>query len=225
MNKLDTKHPSLTLSSTTQPAPWTRSHRPDVRSGEPRPQPARRLIVLVPFLESDLSAVTRRVWELANATGARVQFLGLYSDAIQELSLRRQLANMSAMVNDGKVSAEAEVILGNDWVEILKPRWQIGDLVVCFAEQRVGLLRKPLSQVLLSDLNVPLFILSDLYHDPHSNWPKQIAAWMGSIAIIVGFFVLQLKIDHLAKDWTIVLQLLSVLVEFWMIWVWNSLFG
>jgi hypothetical protein len=207
MTKLDTKNPSLTSSSMTQPA--------------------RRLIVLIPYLEIDLGPIAHRVWELANATGARVQFLALYSDAIQELSLRRQLVNMSAMVNDGKVAAEAEVIFGKNWVDVVKPRWQAGDLVVCFAEQRVGLSRKPLSQILLSDLDVPLFIISGLYpqNDSRSNWATQIAAWIGSIAIIFGFFMLQVKIDHLAKDWAqMVLLLLSIPVEVWIIWVWNRLF-
>lgn len=193
----------------------------------PHLQPARRLIVLVPRLDADLTAATRRVWELANATDAHIQFLGLYSDPAQEPSLRRELVTMSAMVKDGRVSAEAIVIFGKDWVAVVKSRWQAGDTVVCFDEQRVGLSRKPLSQVLLSDLDVPLYILSGLYpqNDSHSNWTAQLVAWIGSLAIILGFLVLQVKTIPLAKDWTIVLQLLSIPVEAWSIWVWNSLVG
>ncbi len=222
MNKLNSKHQSLTLSSASRSDPST---LPSV-AGQ-RLEPARRLIVLVPCLDADLTAVARRVWELANAADAHIQFLGLYSDPAQEPRLRRELVTMSAMVKDGRVSAEADVIFGRDWVDAVKTRWQAGDMVVCFDEQRVGLLRKPLSQILQSDLNVPLYILSGLYprNDSRSNWPAQIAAWTGSIAIILGFFVLQIKIDHLAKDWAIVLQLLSLPVEVWMIWVWNSLVG
>lgn len=220
MNKLDSGSRSLTLSSASQSDPSTRSGR--------RLEPARRLIVLVPYFEADLIPATRRIWELADAMGARVQFISLYSDATQESSLRRGLTTMSAMVKDGRVSAEAEVIFGKDWVEVVRSRWQAGDMVVCFAEQHVGLLRKPLSQILQSDLNVPLYILSGLYpqNDSRSNWLAQIAAWTGSIAIIFGFFVLQVKIDHLVKDWThIILLMLSIPVEVWMIWIWNSLFG
>ncbi|RJP50855.1 MAG: hypothetical protein C4586_05150 [Anaerolineaceae bacterium] len=190
-------------------------------------QPARRLIVLVPRLDADLTAATRRVWELADATGAHVQFLGLYNDPAQEPSLRRELVTMSAMVKDGRVSAEANVILGKDWVAVVKSRWQAGDTVVCFDEQRVGLSRRPLSQILQSDLDVPLYILSGLYpqNDSRSNWPAQAAAWIGSLAIILGFLALQVKTIHLAKEWTITLQLLSIPLEAWSIWVWNSLVG
>ena len=177
MNKLDSKPRSLILSSASQSDSSTRSHRPNVLSGGQRLEPARRLIVLVPYLEADLTPAARRIWELANVMGACVQLIGLYTDASQEPSLRRGLVTMSAMVNDGKVSAEAEIIFGKDWVEAVKSRWQPGDLVVCFSEQRVGLLRKPLSQILQTDLDVPLFIFSRLYpqNDSRSNWATQIA--------------------------------------------------
>ncbi|MDO9302785.1 MAG: hypothetical protein Q7T89_15470, partial [Anaerolineales bacterium] len=140
---------------------------------------------------------------------------------------RRELVTLSAMVKDDRVSAEADVIFGKDWVNVVKTRAQPGDMVVCFAEQRVGLSRKSLSQILQSDLNMPIYILSDLYRQnaSHSNWLAQIAVWTGSIVIILGFFVLQANIYRLAKDWAhIVLLLLSIPFELWMIWVWNSLF-
>jgi len=114
MNKLDVSPPALTVS----PASFSSL------------EPVRRLIVLVPTLEADLILVTRRVWELANTTDAHVQFLGLYSDPSQEPSLRRELVTMSAMVNDGRVSAEADAVFGKDWVDVVKTYYQAGDMVV-----------------------------------------------------------------------------------------------
>ncbi len=212
MNKIDVSPPALTIS----PASF------------PDPRPVRRLIVLVPSLEIDSILITRRVWELANTTGARVQFLGLYSNPAQEPSLRRELITMSAMVNNGNVSAKAEVAFGKNWFDIVKTRFQTGDMVVCLAEHRVGVSRRLLSQMLQSDLNVPLYILSDLYPQGnlHSKWLPQIAAWAGSIAVILGFFFLQARINHLANDWPYTaLLLISIPIEFWMILGWNSLFG
>lgn len=196
-------------------------------ASQPDPEPAHRLIVLVPSLEVDLIVVTQRVWELANATGAHVKFISLCNDAAQEPSLRRELATMSAIVKDGNISAEAEVVSGRNWVEVVKTRRQAGDIVVCCAEQRAGLMQRPLSQILQSDLDMPLYILTGLYSQnvSHSNRLTQIFAWIGFIAIIAGFFLLQAKIDQLAKDWTTVLQLLTTAIEFWLIWAWNNLFG
>jgi hypothetical protein len=185
----------------------------------------RRFIVLVPCLEVDLTPVTHRVWELAKAPGAHVKLLGLCNDETQEPSLRRRLVTMCAIVNYGNVSAEAEVTFGNDWVDAVKSRRQAGDMVVCFAEQRAGLLQRPLSQILQSDLDIPLYILSGLYppKDSSSRWLVRAAAWIGSIAIIAGFFVLQTRIS-LLTDWSqTILMLLSTAVEVWAIWIWNSL--
>jgi hypothetical protein len=87
-------------------------------------------------------------------------------------------------------------------------------------------MQRPLSQILQSDLDMPLYILSGLYpqNDTRSNWLTQTFAWIGFIAIIAGFFMLQVKIDQLVKDWAIIFQLLTTAVEFWLIWVWNNLF-
>jgi len=196
-------------------------------ASQPDPEPARRLLVLVPSPEADLTSATQRIWELANASGAQVKFLGLCNDATQEPSLRRKLVTMTAIVNDGRVSAEAEVMGGKNWVEVVKSRWQPGDTVVCFDQQRMGILQKPLSQILRSDLNIPLYILSGLepYKNPRSNWLTGVATWIGLALIILGFFFLQARIELLTKDGTrTALLLLTVGVEFWAITFWNSLF-
>lgn len=211
MNKLDVNPPAITISHASFP---------DL-------QPARRLIVLVPSLDVDSASLTRRVWELANVTGAHIQFLSLYSDVTQEPGLRRELVTMAAMVKDDMVSAEAVAVFGKDWVDVVKTRSHIGDVVVCLADHRVGLSRRLLSQILQSDLRLPLFILSDLNprSDSRSTWQSHFASWVGSAAIVLGFFFLQAKMEPLATDWMhTALLMISILVEFWMILGWNSLF-
>ena len=130
---------------------------------------AHRLIVLVPDADLDYVTATRRVWELANELNTDIQFIGLYKDVARESSLRRQLATMTAMVQDGKVSAEAKVELGNNWVNVVKSNWRTGDMIVCFAEQHAGLLYRPLSQILQSNLEAPIYILSGLYPQNQSR--------------------------------------------------------
>ena len=48
-----------------------------------------------------------------------------------------------------------------------------------------------------------------------------------SIAIIAGFFILQVRINLISQETghQTVLMLLSTAVEFWLIWFWNNLFG
>lgn len=187
--------------------------------------PVRRLIVLVPA-DSDHDTATHRVWELANASEARVQFLGLCKDVAQEPGLRRRLATVASLLQDGKITAEAKVEIGTNWVDIVKRNYQTGDVIVCSAEQRTGLLNRPLSQILQSSLNTPIYILSDQQPQnlPRSNWFPQVMAWAGSIGIIIASTFLQIQITILPQDWAqTTLLILSVIGEAWLIWGWNSL--
>ena len=216
MNKLDIHPPSLTVPVKD---PCSASVKTSLK-------PARRLIVLVPA-DSDCTPVMRRIWELAIATDMHVQFLGLCKETAQEPTLRRGLVTTSALIRDARVSAEATVEIGTNWVEAVKRNYQAGDMIVCFAEQHAGLLHKPLSQILESKLKAPVYILSGLYPQGGSisNWVSQAAAWAGSIGVIAGMFLLQTRIARMPQDWAqTTLLILSVLFEAWLIWVWNSLF-
>ena len=212
MNRLDTSQPLVAF----YPASFA-----DLEAG-------RRLIVLVPDAEADYTPAIRRIWELANALGSRVQFLGLYRDAAEEPRLRRQLVTLSALLEDGTASAEVRVEFGTDWLRAIQSDLRAGDQIACFAGQRAGLSRRPLSQILESNLDVPVTILANLYRMEHSgsSWIRQTIAWTGSIGIIVGFFWLQVRMDQLTRDWAYTtLLIMSILVEVWLVWVWNSIFG
>jgi hypothetical protein len=189
-------------------------------------EPARRLIVLVPDMESDYIPTIRRIWELATAQQANILLLSLYKDIRREPSLRRELVTMCAMVQDGSVLAEMKIEEGTNWVDIVKRNYRTDDRVVCFAEQRAGLLRKPLSQILQSNLNIPIYILAGLYPPkPKSKLLFQAITWSGFLGIIIGFFALQINIIQVSKGGLqSILLILSIIPEFWLIWAWNSQF-
>ena len=221
MNKFDTKHQTISFGMATASLPYAST---PLRT---RPMSAGRLIVLVPS-DLDYSSLTRRVWELAIATGKHVQFLGLCQDMAEEPSLRRQLVTISALVGDTRVTAKAKVAIGTNWVDAVKNNYQAGDIIVCFAEQRAGLFHRPLSQILESNLRAPVYILSGLYPQSasRSSWLSQIIVWAGSLGILAGFFWLQVRVSQLPQDPAqTVLFILSAAVEIWLIWVWNSLFS
>ncbi len=209
MNKLESQPTSLTLSPASLPAP----------------EPASWLIVLVSYFEADLTLAARRICELANAGDKRIRFIGLYEDAAQELTLRRQLAHLSALVSTARIYTETESIFREDPVEVIRSRFQDGDMVVCFAASRTG--RSSLGDVLSAELNLPVYILSNPAPQKliGSYWLTQMTAWGGSVAIIAGFFLLQVRIDQMKPDaFHLIVLLASVGLEFWMIRVWNILF-
>lgn len=192
------------------------------------PHPARRLIVLIPGLELDYTPAIHRIWKLANALECSVQFLSLCRGAAEEPGIRRQLVTMSALMGDDRVPTEVRVEYGTDWVKAIKSNWQAGDVIVCFSEQRVGLLQRPLSQILESDLNAAVYVLSGFHPREHSisNWISQTMSWSGSIGIILGFFWLQIRMGQFAKDWLYsALLIVSIPLEGWLILAWNNLFN
>jgi len=206
----------------------TQSHAPTlVVDSDQVDRSARNLLVLIPA-DSDYSMLTHRIWELATTTGMQVKLLSLCKDTAQESSLRRGLVTIASLLKSGGISTEVTLELGTNWLAAVRRIFQPGDMIVCFAEQRAGLLHRPLSQILQSDLNAPVYILSGFYPRqlPEPNWWSQAAAWGGSIALIVGAFLLQIQIISVPQDWAQnVLLILSVIGEIWLITAWNRSFG
>ena len=192
------------------------------------PAPPHRLIVLIPDTEADYSPVMQRVWELARQLESRVLFLGLCRDESEEPRLRRALVTMAALIQDGWVSAEAKTEIGNNWLRVIKSNWREGDVIICFAEQRTGLMQKPLGQILESRLNATVYLLSgpDVPVQRRAGWLSTLMLWGGFAVTAISFFILQVKIDKAIQGWASTITLvLTVLVEFWLIWVWNNLFS
>jgi hypothetical protein len=192
-------------------------------------EPARYLRVLVPGSEVDTAIVARKIWELANALESRVQFIGLCKEASYEPAFRRQLATLSAMVGNHRIPVESKIASGSNWLNAVKSEWRTGDVVACFAEQDSGFAHIPVNQILESNLNTTVYVLSGLYQEEKwlcSSWVSNAMAWAGSIGLILGFFWLQLKLTQMPWDWAHTsLLYISIFLEAGIIWFWNSLFG
>jgi hypothetical protein len=199
----------------------------DVSMRWPHLERSNRLIVLIPP-NFDFTEITRRIWELAHVTSSSVQLLGLCNDGSQEPSLRRELVTISALIQDIRVTVEIKVEDGTNWLDAVKRNYRVGDMIVCAAEQTTGIQRRPLHQILESNLKAPIYVLSslDLRNLPQANRGGQIVAWVGSLTIIVAAFLLQIQIVSFSTDWVeTTLFILSVLAEIALIGVCNGLFG
>lgn len=193
------------------------------QSQENAREPAQRLIVLIPA-DLDHTSVTRQIWELANAMRRRVQLLGVCKVATEEPGMRRQLATLAALIRHGNVSAEVKIESRTSWLQAVRASYRPGDTIACFAEQR-GFLHKPLYQILETKFDTSIYVLSELQpQKSEPRWFLQVLGWSGSIAIILAFGLVQARISQLPEDWfQSVLFILSILLEFWLIWGWNSL--
>jgi len=186
----------------------------------------RRLLVLVPESDADVSSVARKIWELANALGSRVQFLGLCKDESREPTLKRQIIAMSSMVSGGSISVESKIEFGNNWLDFVKSHWNKGDVVACFAEHRTGFANRPLSQILEANLNATVYVLPEFQLEhPRPAWISSALSWTGSLFIIALFFWGQARLTQLPQDWAHTsLLYLSIFIEVGLVWLWSSLY-
>ncbi len=190
-------------------------------------QAARWLLVLVPSVAVDLTIAVRRICELANAGDKRVRFVGLYEDTAHELSLRRQLAHISALVATTRVYTETELIYRKNPLDVIRALYQPGDILICFTDKHGGFFQHPGTEALMDELHAPVYLISipDLEVRHGFKWQTSLFAWAGSLGLIAGFFLIQIRIDQLVTNWAhIPMVLLSILLEIWMIYVWNILF-
>jgi hypothetical protein len=211
MIKLDTKDPTLTV------AP------PVIKP----PEPTARFIVPVTHPEADLAVMAPRLLQLADHAGAGILLLGLCDAPEQELSMRRAVATFRALLNNGSVSATSEVMVGGDWLHLVKAHWRPGDIVVCLDEQPAAVSKKSLSQALARDVDMPILFVSMAQRQEHLQraWLPQAAAWAGSMAIILGFLILQIQAGDFAGKFTSILQLTTLCIEVALIIGWNALLG
>jgi hypothetical protein len=212
MNKLDVTPSSLSLSPAS---PLDLGSAP-------------RLIVLFPASEPDTSDLEHRIWEIARSLQLNVLILSLTNDFDEEPQIRRKLITMAAMIKDPFVSTEIMIVPGNDWVRQVKKLWRKGDMVACYANQKVGIMRKALDEILRSSLNMPVYILADtqLVKNSKPGFLPQILFWSGACAIVGGFFWAEAQLIKLPQDWAhSALLYMCVFVEFALISVWNSLFN
>ena len=221
MNKLDVSSPAFAISPASHPDPSTRS------ASAQRLEPAPRLIVLFPTSEPASPDLENRIWEIARSLQLNVLLLSVTNDFDEEPQLRRKLITMAAMIKDPYVSTEIMIEHGSDWVRQVKKLWRKGDIVACYANQKAGVMRKTLDQILRSSLNMPVYILADT-QSVKSSKPRllsQVIFWSGALAIIGGFFWAEALLIKLPQDWAhSALIYVSVFVELALISLWNSLF-
>jgi len=212
MNKLDVSSPTFAIS----PASHSDS------------EPVPRLIVLFPASEFSTHDLENRIWEIARSLQLNVLLLSLTNDFDEEPQLRRQLITMAAVIKDPNVSTEIMIEHGNDWVRQVKKLWRKGDIVACYANQKVGIMRQALDQILRPSLNIPVYILADpqSVKDSKLTFLAQFSFWLGALAIIGGFFWAEARLVQLPQDWAhSALIYVCIFAEFVLLLLWNSLFS
>jgi hypothetical protein len=215
MNNLDSLIPNK------YPDPISANKNTALRSTE-------RLVIPVLEADIDISQLAQRIYRLAVSMRSDVLLLGISPDYLEEASIRRQLVTLAAAIQDSSVSAEIMVIGGVAWMRKMEAILRPGDMIVIQAKEEFSTGSRSISQELISRFQAPIYILSGLKSPKykHSGLLSQLILWLGAVAIMAGFFWMQVKIDQLPKDWAhTTLLCVSVIVEFGLLLLWNSMFS
>jgi hypothetical protein len=121
---------------------------------------------------------------------------------------------------------EVQLEFGRNWIRILRGVLEAGDIVVCHAEQQTGIWGQPL-ELALAQLNIPTLTLKGFIPSMHkspSKLMRESVFWLVSIAVLLVFFLFQIRILRISEEWASdTLLSLSILIEFGLFGIWNNL--
>jgi nucleotide-binding universal stress UspA family protein len=191
-------------------------------------QTTKRLVVLVPDVDTHEHELARQIWALATARNLNILLLGVFPDAEREPRARRRLATLAALMRDDTVNVDTRLEMGSAWVTAIRAIAEKGDIIVCHAEQYVrrwGIRRQPLSRMLMQRLQTPICELTGFYPELPPDEPGLLAraAVPGiPVMIVVGFTALEVVVQQRAagsSNYTLLMSM-CVVLEYGLIGFW-----
>jgi len=194
---------------------------------------AKHLVVVLPGVEQE-ALLAGRILELARTRGLGILLVGVVQEPENDAELRRALVRIAAFIGDARRGGEAapsveiRVQRGMGWMEGVRCLLQPGDLLACCADWSVGMLHRPLHDLLAAGLSMPVYIFAETRALPLQRRQvlSQVGAWTGSLASIGAFCAVAARITVTTQGWLQSLLLLGARgVEAGLICFVNSLFG
>ncbi len=189
-----------------------------------------RLIVLLPeSLVGDLD-FAQKIHRMASRTQSDVLYLTLLNDPDQVLSVARGIATMKAVTESNLIKAGSVQVPRSHWFEKLQQVCLPDDTIVCHSEQTVklGLFQtQPTAEYLTQIQTNPVVTVEGFYHPQQTflkSWLRGMLFWLGAVAIVVGFTLLELQADLAFPGFAHKLVLAAILlIEFGAIWFWSQI--
>lgn len=173
------------------------------------PQPAHRLLVLLPIEDINEPLAARAVWPLALENGARVVVLARVSDWADEPQMRLRSTLLAALLRESGVDADVQQSNLADWRDIVRERHAPGDVVVCAAEHRVSerlgawdVQSTPLSRLLRAD-GFAVHEIAGILRARVTEPKRSVLAWASAFVVLAVSFVIQVMLYRFAQSWAV----------------------
>ncbi len=161
-----------------------------------------RLVVLVPRGLVEASRFTQQIHWIALQQHRDVIFLALSDQGLDDLPIARELATLEALTCDPLFEVTSRQVDAPNWVKAIQSVYQPGDMVLCHAGQLapIGFGKGiPLDDYLTRQMHLPVHLLSGFYQPGmvyNKAWWLSLFFWIGSLAILVGFSLIEYRVDQ-----------------------------
>ena len=188
------------------------------------PLTTRRLLVLLPDVDFNVSRLAQRLCEITSLQSMTVVLLGSAAESIFESRMRQRLATLAAMMREECAQVEIRFTKDQDSAHALHDLYQSGDVIVCHEEQK-GKGGVSLSRDLESTLRAPVYVLRGLYPPKtakDARFVSRAIRFAVPVILVLGFLGIQIPIDRATSGMIhVALLSLSVLAEYALLTIWN----
>lgn len=162
----------------------------------------KRLVVLVPRGLSEASRFTQQIRWIALQQHRDVIFLALSDQGLDDLPIARELATLEALTCDPLFEVTSRQLDAANWVKAIQAVYRPGDMVLCHAGQLapIGFGKGiPLEDYISEQMHLPVQLLSGFYQQGTvytRGWWLSLLFWIGSLVILIGFSLIEFRVDH-----------------------------
>lgn len=186
-----------------------------------------RLLVVVPDV-TEAALLASRIQVMARKRSQDVLLIGVASQQLSAGELRRRLTLLAAFLQNAGLHVQVRVLEAQEWIAEIQALLKEDDLLACcVVESQPGAI-EPWTELLAKRFRRPVYAFMDSGSPttPQRRLPARVAPWLGSIAIILGFFWLQVLLSQQGNGAGVTgLLIASVPVEVGLIWLCNALLG
>ena len=190
--------------------------------GETLP-PSQRLIVILPDANHDIFTIPKQIWNLAAPDGRQVLLLTKPCRDENEFRSRMNLTTVASLIRDTNVAVQTKMVIGISLEQAVRQYAQPDDVIVCYEKHFVPsfLQKKRLTDILAKTTKLPVYTLRGSVSemtDPVNEVVMDIVLLLVAIAMLFGFFVLEIWIDHNSTGvFRTIIEMIVVCVEVWII--------